>query len=237
MPLCSASDLEWQIYAKLDYGASHDLAHGSAEWNVLKGLLHQFGTVGMHQCVEIGCGAGRLTSALARDFERVHALDVSRERIEQASLAAGSAAVTFHLIGQAAMPLPSGSTDLCISTHVFQHISDHRVADAYLAESFRVLGPGGCALIHFPVIGAHGFTGDLFETLRRKTKEAIKGIALPAPRLALRAGLVPWRIDHYTTFSFVKVRRQLEQIGFRDVELRIIRDHSYVLARKALCNS
>jgi hypothetical protein len=56
-------------------------------------------------------------------------------------------------------------------------------------------------------------------------------------RLAFRAGLVPWRIDHYTIFSFVRVRRRLEEIGFHDVEVRIIRDHSYVFAGKGSCNS
>jgi hypothetical protein len=70
--------------------------------------------------------------------------------------------------------------------------------------------------------------------LRNRTKEAIKRIALRVMRLAFRAGLVP--IDHYTIFSFVRVRRRLEEIGFHDVELRIIRDHSYVFACKGSCN-
>jgi ubiquinone/menaquinone biosynthesis C-methylase UbiE len=237
MALCSTSDLEWQVYAKLDYAASHDLAHGSAEWKVLKRHINQFGASGTLQCVEIGCGAGRLTSALAGDFERVHALDVSQERIEQARCVCDSAVVEFHLVRQAAIPAPPDSTDLCISTHVFQHISDRRVTHAYLTESFRVLRPGACLLIHLPMIGAHGFTGDLLEAFRRLTKETIKRAALPITRLAMRAGLVPWRIDHYTLFSFVRVRRELEEIGFHDVELRIVRDHSYVLAHKAICNS
>lgn len=90
--------------------------------------------------------------------------------------------------------------------------------------------------MHFPMVGAHGFTGDLLETLRRRTKEAIKRIALPITRLGLLAGMAPRRIDHYTLFSFVRVRQRLEEIGFHDVELRIVRDHSYVFARKSACN-
>jgi SAM-dependent methyltransferase len=237
MALSSASNLEWQAYARLDYGASHDLRHGAEEWAVLKRHLRQFGADCTRECVEIGCGAGRLTSALSRDFTRVHALDVSVERIEQARLVCDSAAVEFHLVPQASIPVLANSIDLCISTHVFQHISDPRVVDRYLVDSFRVLRPGGCLLIHFPMVGAHGFTGDLIELLHQRTKAAIKRIALPVTRLALRAGLAPWRLDHYTTFSFVRVRCRLEEIGYNGVELRIVRDHSYVFACKSRCNS
>jgi SAM-dependent methyltransferase len=232
MPLSSASDLEWQAYAKLDYGASHDLGHGTEEWEVLRRHLHQFGFRRTGQCVEIGCGGGRLTSALCREFDQVHALDVSPERLQQAGLVSDPAVAEFHLIREAAIPLPSDSVDLCISTHVMQHISDARVVDAYFTESFRVLRSGGCLLIHLPMVGAHGLTGDLLELIRRRAKESIKRVALPVTRFALRVGLTPWRIDHYTTFSFVKVRCRLEEIGFHDVELRILRDHSYVFACK-----
>jgi SAM-dependent methyltransferase len=237
MRLHSAPDLDWQVYAKLYYGASHDLAHGSGEWRVLKRHLSQFGLSGTRQCVKIGCGDGRLTNALAADFEREHGLDVTQDRIEHARLVTDTAVVAFHRIELAAIPLPSDSSDLCISIHVFQHISGHRVVHAYLDESFRVLRPGGCLLFHFPAVGAHGFTGDLLEMLLQRMKEAVKRTALPVTRLVLRVRLVPWHIDHYTTFSLVRLRQQLVAVGFRDVELRIVRDHCYVLARKEPCNS
>jgi hypothetical protein len=43
MVKASSSDIEWQSYGELDYGASHDLSLGIEEWCMLKGHLQQVG--------------------------------------------------------------------------------------------------------------------------------------------------------------------------------------------------
>lgn len=234
----SRSDLEWQVYGELDYGASHDKGAGFAEWSLLKTHLQQYGLDGcLRICVELGCGAGRLTSALAQDFEKVYALDVSAHRIAQARDVVNCDRVSFLQLREPAIPLPSGLCDLCVSTHVLQHISDVRVVEAYLCEMLRILRPCGCLLVHVPVVGAHGITGELGEVIYRRGKEIAKGAVLAVIRQLMRAGFrgLSWGVAEYRVFSFVRLDEQLRQLGFENAELRILPwagGHAYVFARK-----
>jgi ubiquinone/menaquinone biosynthesis C-methylase UbiE len=232
----SASDIEWRTYGELDYGASDNLSAGLEEWSLLKAHLHQLGLDPMQTCVELGCGSGRLTNALAQDFAQVHALDVSPHRLDLTNRVPNSINVACHLVQEPVIPLADGSCDLCISTHVLQHVSDMRVVEKYLYEMRRVLRPAGLAVIHAPVIGAHGMTGSLSEVMRRRGKEVVKRGVLAITRLIMRAGVrrLPWKIDHYRVFSFVQLSDSLRQCGFSSVELRILPwagGHAYIFAR------
>lgn len=236
MVKASSSDTEWQSYGELDYGASHDLSAGVEEWSMLKSHLRQIGLDRMHTCVELGCGAGRLTNALARDFDVVHALDVSPHRLAAASKVPNSKNVVFHLLEKPIIPVADGTCDLCISTHVLQHVSNTQVIENYLRELRRVLRPGAIAVIHIPVIGAHGMTGNLNETILRRGKEIVKLAVLVITRGLMRAGArrLPWKIDQYRVFSFVQFDSALRRYGFSSVELRILPwagGHAYVFAR------
>jgi ubiquinone/menaquinone biosynthesis C-methylase UbiE len=232
----SRSDIEWLVYGELDYGASHDFPRGFEEWSLLKRHLRQSGMTNMSVCAELGCGCGRLTAALASEFETVHALDVSVHRLAQAYEAVTSSNVSFHELREPVIPLPDAVCDLCISTHVLQHIANRRVINAYLGEMRRVLRPGGFLLIHVPVIGAHGMTGELTEVIRRRAKEMLKGLALAVTRQLMRAGFrhLPWKVDQYRVFSFVQLSAHLHQIGFEEIELRVLPwagGHGYVFAK------
>jgi ubiquinone/menaquinone biosynthesis C-methylase UbiE len=235
----ASSNVEWRVYGKLDCGASHDLAAGLAEWRILREHLRQCGLTRMSQCVEIGCGGGRLTNALAGDFSVVHALDVSRDRIEQASAVPNAQNVRFHLVQGPPIPVPADSSDLCISTHVFQHISSTSTIEKYFREIYRVLRPGGLMLVHVPVIGAHGRTGELAEVFARRVKDIAKSLAQPMTRLLFRKGVQPrfLRVANYRIFAWVKLGEFLQKTGFDEVQLRILPWggwHSYVFARKPL---
>jgi ubiquinone/menaquinone biosynthesis C-methylase UbiE len=230
------SDLEWGVYGNLDYGASHDVAAGFEEWSILRKHLRQCGVTVMDTCVELGCGAGRLTAALARDFAEVHALDISPDRIVQARTTISYANVKFHQLRQPVIPIADGAADLCISTHVLQHISDERVVDLYLQEMRRVLRVDGYLVVHVPIVGAHGMTGKLGEMVGRRCKEILKRPALFVTRKLMQMGLrrLPWKIDQYRVFSFVELSRRLGEIGFTEIELRILPwsgGHGYVFAR------
>lgn len=236
MMKASSSDIEWQVYGELDYGASHDLSAGFEEWSLLKNHLKQVGLNRMRTCVEVGCGVGRLTNALAQDFTVVHALDVSPHRLAMARKVPNSSNVIFHLLEKPIIPLADKTCDLCVSTHVLQHVSDLQVVENYLSEMSRVLRPAAFALIHVPVIGAHGMTGGLREVMLRRGKEIAKQTALAATRRLMRVGIrrLPWKIDQYHVFSFVRLEGVLRQCGFRSVELRILSwdgGHSYVFAQ------
>lgn len=103
--------------------------------------------------VEIGCGAGRMTMALARVFGEVHAVDISAEmlRIARQRLAGVSNVVFHNNNGMDLRDLPSEQFDFALSFIVFQHIPSKAVIESYVAEAHRVLKPG--RLFKFQVQG------------------------------------------------------------------------------------
>lgn len=103
--------------------------------------------------LEIGCGAGRVTSALAAVFGEVHAVDVSGEMVRQAreALKGTPNAHVYQNNGMDLSVIPAGQYDFAFSTIVFQHIPDRAVIENYVREVNRLLRPG--ALFKFQVQG------------------------------------------------------------------------------------
>lgn len=95
--------------------------------------------------LDIGCGVGRLTRALADRSAHVHAVDVSAEMLDRArKMLATHGNITFHHgDGTTLATLPDASIDVAISFVVFQHIPDPAVTLGYIRELGRVLRPGG----------------------------------------------------------------------------------------------
>jgi SAM-dependent methyltransferase len=105
---------------------------------------------GSGRAVEIGCGVGRFTAALAPRFERVDAVDVSATMIALATRLALPENVSLHVgSGRDLEGLPDAAYDLAFSHLVFQHIEDGSVIASYLREIARVLAPGGVAALQF----------------------------------------------------------------------------------------
>jgi SAM-dependent methyltransferase len=94
--------------------------------------------------VEIGSGLGRVCRALSPRFHRVVGFDISPEMVERARKLVAEANIEF-VVGDGATlaPLADASADLVLSFTVFQHIPDVAVIERYIAESGRVLKPGG----------------------------------------------------------------------------------------------
>lgn len=101
--------------------------------------------------LDFGCGAGRLTQALARRFERAVGVDVSPVMIE--------AAERLNRHGDRCEYVPNdepslarfadGSFDLVYSNLVLQHMPPH-LALGYVGELARVLRPGGLLVFTVP---------------------------------------------------------------------------------------
>lgn len=103
--------------------------------------------------LEIGCGAGRVTRALAKLFGEVHAVDVSGEMVELArrALAAYPGASVYQNNGKDLSVIPVENFDFAFSSIVFQHIPSREVIYSYVREVNRLLRPG--ALFKFQVQG------------------------------------------------------------------------------------
>lgn len=104
--------------------------------------------------IEIGCGAGRITRALASLFGEVHAVDVSGEMVAQARAALQDKpnAFIYQNNGKDLTVLPDRLYDFAFSMIVFQHIPSREVIYSYVREVFRLLKPGG--LFKFQVQGS-----------------------------------------------------------------------------------
>jgi ubiquinone/menaquinone biosynthesis C-methylase UbiE len=103
--------------------------------------------------IEIGCGAGRITRALANIFGEVHAVDVSGEMVARArqALTGTTNAFVYQNNGKDLAVLPEGPYDFAFSTIVFQHIPSREVIYSYVREVHRLLRSG--ALFKFQVQG------------------------------------------------------------------------------------
>src|SRR5579872_2984308 len=107
--------------------------------------------------LEIGCGAGRITRALANLFGEVHAVDVSGEMVAKArtALASHPNAFIHQNNGKDLSVIGDGPFDFAFSTIVFQHIPSYEIIESYVREVHRLLRPG--ALFKFQV---QGYAGD-----------------------------------------------------------------------------
>lgn len=103
--------------------------------------------------LEIGCGAGRVTRALARQFGTVYGVDISGEMVERArrALADQPNAHVFQNSGCDLAVLGDIEVDFAFSSIVFQHIPSRAVIESYVREVHRLLRPGG--LFKFQVQG------------------------------------------------------------------------------------
>jgi SAM-dependent methyltransferase len=99
--------------------------------------------------LDFGCGAGRLSQALAAHAREVVGLDVSAPMLETARRLDRSDGRCSFVLG--ADPdlraFPDGSFDLVYTERVLQHLP-RPVLETYLAEFLRVLRPGGIAVLH-----------------------------------------------------------------------------------------
>jgi SAM-dependent methyltransferase len=180
-----------------------DPATGVAE---LEGL---FGRLGADPrggtCVEVGCGPGRMTGALAERFDRVLALDVSPAMLERAREAVPAPNVTFQAVaGDRLDGVQDGIAGVLVCYLVLQHLPSAAVVRSYLREFARVLAPRGEAFVQLPVL--EGATGRVRRALRR-----------PLLRLARRP-------EHGAAFrGFRLTRRELDR-ALDDANLRLLAD-------------
>jgi SAM-dependent methyltransferase len=107
--------------------------------------------ISTHQriALEIGCGAGRESWALAKRFRRVIGLDVSSAMIDLARQNTEATNVDFRVGNGVNLDVvETDSVSFVYSAIVFQHIPDVTVQYDYLREVGRVLKPGGWFFIH-----------------------------------------------------------------------------------------
>ncbi|MGH9632152.1 MAG: methyltransferase domain-containing protein, partial [Bryobacteraceae bacterium] len=131
--------------------ARHYVATGKEEWtdeefflsgerSIQNEILTDMGNIcqgkkpSEMRVLEIGCGAGRITRALANLFGEVHGVDVSGEMVASArkALADRPNAFVYQNNGKDLTVLPDLPFDFAFSIIVFQHIPSRDVIYSYV---------------------------------------------------------------------------------------------------------
>lgn len=136
----------WEsIYSKRDLSA---FVH-QERLRIVLGFADIFAAAGAIRVLDIGCGAGRASVALARSGRRVYALDPVLEMLRlsrRAALASGVHGRVTVVGGDVHdLPFPPATFDLIIAAGVLPWL---RSKEQALQEIFRVLRPGGYLIVN-----------------------------------------------------------------------------------------
>jgi SAM-dependent methyltransferase len=153
---------------KIDWSESDFYASGEA--TVAHDILSDLGNITQGRdpktmrVLEIGCGAGRVTRALAKVFKEVHGVDVSDEMLRQARMGLADVPNAFvHQSDGATLAVLGDRTfDFAYSCCVFQHIASYDVIKSYVRDVGSRLQKG--SLFKFEVQGCTKVVSDPGET-------------------------------------------------------------------------
>ena len=168
-------------------------------------------SIGFHPgtVLEVGCGAGRITQMLAREFAQVLAVDVSQDAIDYARSRVLGSNIDWRVGDGDAIPATDDSVDAVFSCHVFQHFPDNATQLAVFSEVFRVLKPGGTFSVHIPM---YQFPAGRLGAALRKAYSLLVSVR-PAPKMYMTAYEIDRLID------------DVGAIGFKNVCISVLPNH------------
>ena len=101
--------------------------------------------------LEIGYGGGRILAAASRYFNNVIGIDVHESSEFVAAELRRRGILNFELMRTdgSSIPVDSETVDFVYSFIVLQHVEKYDIFKNYLQETYRVLKPGGIAVLYF----------------------------------------------------------------------------------------
>jgi SAM-dependent methyltransferase len=125
----------WTQHARAGYDVYRDVVN-------TPGFLAMLPPVAGLLGLDIGCGEGANTRALARLGARMEAIDAAPTFVKHAAAAERSEplGITYGVADAQALPFPDRHFDFATAFMVLMDVPDHRAA---LKEAFRVVRPGG----------------------------------------------------------------------------------------------
>ncbi len=168
-------------------------------------LLEPAGIASGHHVLDLGCGPGFLSLALAEIVGAsgvVHGVDINPRFVGDATQRAQQLRIEhakFHHLADATLPLASQSIDRVVAKNVLEYVPDLR---ATLDEAVRVLAPGG--RMH-AIDSDWGFV--IVEPWGKETVDRFFTAAAPA-----------FREPHIGR----KLPAAFHAAGLRDIEVRIV---------------
>ena len=167
-PSVSRTRASWEDLGALDplWAILSDSAHQFGRWNIdeffatgedeVRGVLAATSRFGLPnrraKALDFGCGVGRLTRALAAQFDHAVGVDISQPMIDQAreyNRMLGNC--TFVLNDRADLSaFPPAAFDFVYSNIALQHIQHRSAIYVYIRDFVRVLRPDGIAVFQLP---------------------------------------------------------------------------------------
>jgi SAM-dependent methyltransferase len=178
------------------------------------------------RALDFGCGAGRLSFALARHFDHVTGVDISAPMLERAR--AFGVPDNCELVVQVSPKLPDiapASFDLVLSMLVIQHMPP-RLGREYLSALARRVAPGGVLLCQVP----YGFARVPPGSPEGGARTTFRRFA-PAPLVArrraraLRAGVARKRAAGEPAMELHHLPRRIVEKLLREEGLEIVHVH------------
>ncbi len=163
----------WESWAQADplWAILSDPARRGRRWDVdeffatgkpdIDQALAQAGEHGLpakrSRALDFGCGVGRLTQALAAEFEHVDGVDISQTMVDLArDYNKVGERCDYHVNLASDLALfPDRTMDFVFSTIVLQHVPPEHAA-TYICEFVRLLAPGGAAVFDMTAALPHG---------------------------------------------------------------------------------
>lgn len=165
--------------------------------------------------LDFGCGAGRLSQALAEHADGVVGVDVSPPMLEVARKLDTTGRCTFVLNErQDLTQFEDSSFGLVYSELVLQHLPATAI-DAYLAEFVRVLRPGGVALLQCTTRPLWTFKGTVWRLAPAALIRLAQKVFLRYP--------APMRMTPYPPS---RLRSVVEKAGASVVATRVVDDRA-----------
>lgn len=118
-------------------------------------ILTVAGPLDGRRVLDLGCGIGRLTGALARTAALVVGVDYSPGMLDRAADEVRSSNVVFLQSSATRIPLQGSQFDVVVASFVFQHIMNDDEFGSACAEAVRLLRPGGVMVCMDGVANEH----------------------------------------------------------------------------------
>ena len=144
------------------------------------------------RALDFGCGAGRLTRALALRFDEAVGVDIATGMVEAArELNADVPAARFEVNDRPDLSrFETGAYDLVYTSLVLQHLPDQRAIEAMIAELLRVTAPDGLFVFGLPAEQA------LLNRLQlsRRAYALLRALRVPDATILRRTPFTPMRM-------------------------------------------
>jgi len=120
---------------KYDQGRDHGPAV-TEQW--MNAVAMHVEAAGVRDILDLGCGTGRFTQALAEKFDaRVFGIDPSMKMLSQAQAKRTDNRVAYALGTAEAIPLPAATVDMVFISMVFHHFTDRQRAAEECRRALR----------------------------------------------------------------------------------------------------